>query len=99
MSNVIAFSLPRRAFGMHHRCPYCPYSGDRSIEQDYVNVGPVQWAVCEQHGVKWLLGTNLAEGWRTQTVEDWIANREFLEGLKLVYSVGPKQHAPEQEQA
>jgi hypothetical protein len=65
----------------------------------FVNIGAQQWGYCEKHRVKWHLGANLTDDWLQETDRDWIANRHFLDGLALVYSVPPKQYAPEKEQA
>ena len=59
-------------------CPEC-----HEQENLILNVGKVHWAVCEEHGVCWYLGSNLF-GRCGQSETDWERNAEFLNGLRHV---------------
>ena len=46
-------------------CGGCPHCG-RS--DGYINLGVEHWFICREHRTKWLVGSNLFDGWENQTV-------------------------------
>lgn len=64
-------------------CPHCGGS------DQFLNIGRNHWMVCERHGVKWPIGSNLFGCWRSETEDDWKRNAEVLRGyahVKPIYS-------------
>lgn len=56
-----------RSFNGH--CPVC----DRAADRVY-NIGRSHWCVCDEHRLKWCLGSNLFSGWQRESPGDWVAN-------------------------
>lgn len=54
------------------RCPVCASEGR------WLNIGCDHWIMCERHGLRWCIGSNLTDSWKRQTEEDWARNRELL---------------------
>jgi hypothetical protein len=45
-------------------CPHCrKHSG-------YINVGRGHWMLCDEHKVKWFVGSNLFDSWRFETEDE-----------------------------
>jgi hypothetical protein len=43
----------------------CPFCGRNS--GGYINVGRSHWGRCDEHRVKWCIGSNLFSDWQQQT--------------------------------
>ena len=54
------------------KCPEC------GSNDGYLNVERDHWFVCDQHKIKWYVGSNLFSGWRDESPEDWERNRKLL---------------------
>jgi hypothetical protein len=59
----------------------CPKCGKND---GYVNIQRAHWFVCDEHGVKWFVGTNLFSGWRYESEQDWEHNYALLAGYREV---------------
>jgi hypothetical protein len=59
-------------------CPQCGRS------YGPLNVGPVHWFYCADHGVRWSPGYNLFPGWREESPEDWRTNLKLLARHRVV---------------
>ncbi len=56
------------------RCPVCRERGR------WLNVEADHWLVCDEHKLKWCVGSNLTSCWKTESPGDWTANAILLEG-------------------
>jgi hypothetical protein len=75
MSNVKQSGQEANYFGS---CPECG-NADR-----YLNFHRDHWFVCDEHEVRWWVGSNLFSSWRDETEEDWEANGQLLMGYRQV---------------
>jgi hypothetical protein len=61
INNNEAIQTSKDYFGT---CPHCHDCGG------YINVGRSHWFFCDEHKVRWLIGSNLFSCWRYQTEEE-----------------------------
>lgn len=64
----------------------CPECGG---EDGYMNVGPCHWDVCDEHRVKWCIGSNVFSSWED---EPEVLHRENAEKLAFYREVEPYRH-------
>ena len=48
------------------------------------NVHRVHWMACDEHRVKWWIGSNLFSGWRHEDEGKWEANRAALRDYREI---------------
>lgn len=63
---------------LHHdthwkKCPVC------GKNDGYLNLGAEQWFVCRAHKTKWLLGENLSNSWKNQTIAEYLTVEQILD--------------------
>ena len=56
--------MKEQADGYFGLCPHC------HNHDGYINVSRSHWFVCDEHKVKWLVGSNLFSDWRQQTEDE-----------------------------
>ena len=66
-------------------CPVCGGGGE------YRNIYRHHFFFCDEHRLVWMTGTNVFSSWREETVEDWRAAWEHLEGYRTVDGSGKYQ--------
>ena len=79
------FALGQYADSYFGMCPLCFKEGVG------LNVGREHWLVCDEHRVKWFVGSNLFSGWRDES-ED--THRENAETLRDHREVEPRHYKP-----
>ena len=67
MSERKVTSMSREEKNFVAYCGGCPHCGGHD---GMVNVGRSHWLRCEEHKVKWCLGSNLFSSWRYQTMDE-----------------------------
>ena len=73
--NVIPFRRYDDHLGL---CPHCKRA------PLILNVNRNHYGTCEQHKVKWLVGSNLFSSWREQSERDWARNAAVLSVYRKV---------------
>lgn len=69
-------SFPEPVCDSFGTCPVC------GRHDGYLNVGPQHWFYCKRHKTKWLAGSNLFSGWRTEDPIHHSQNAAYLSGFK-----------------
>ena len=54
-------------------------------------IGRDHWCFCEEHKVRWCLGSNLFSGWRHETDQIWELNKRQLAGYRDVKPITPER--------
>lgn len=65
---------------------HCPECGKEGVNR---NVGRDHWFACDEHKLRWYVGSNLFSYWRDQTREQWDRNAELLKSYREVESYHP----------
>jgi hypothetical protein len=60
----------------------CPVCGESC---PYLNVHKTHWFYCDEHEVRWCVGSNLFSSWREEDEEVWRGNEEKLQTFRVVY--------------
>jgi hypothetical protein len=64
-------------------CPTCRKT------DGYVNVGRDHWFVCDEHRVRWCVGSNLFSSWRGETEAEQQAHWERVKGYDVISRSAP----------
>jgi hypothetical protein len=72
--------LPGGQFEDFGVCPIC------KGHDGYLNVGRDHWFKCDEHKVRWHVGSNLFSSWHDESEEDWEENARILSEYE---EVGP----------
>jgi hypothetical protein len=65
----------------------CPHCGG---ENGYFNLGTDQWFKCDEHKVKWLIGS-LFSSCRFETEEDWARNEARYADYEIIDPLYPRR--------
>ena len=78
-TNVIPFPDIRHAL----HCGECPVCNKND---GYLNLGAQHWFICREHKIKWYVGDNLFDSWRTQSIALHLSAEILLSGYREVDS-------------